>query len=111
MRRKFNSHGPNSLIWGQAKKLCLEAAVPVAVPDVGPIAAELVGLLVHDGVHDLLGEQPEQRLVSTIPSVDLGMAAFYSIASATISIAAPVLSQSLCLLLFRILGQGPFFLF
>lgn len=40
----------------------LEAAVPVAVPAVGPIAAELVGLLVHDGVDHLLGEQPEQRL-------------------------------------------------
>ena len=39
---------------------CLEAAVPVAVPAVGPIAAELVGLLVHDGVDNLLGEQPEQ---------------------------------------------------
>ena len=40
----------------------LERAVAVAVPAVGPIAAELVGLLVHDGVDHLLGEQPEQRL-------------------------------------------------
>lgn len=106
MWRRFNSHGPKSLIMG-AEKLCLVAVIPVAVPAVGPIAAELVGLLVHDGVHDLLGEQPEQRLVSTIPSVDLGMAAFSGIASANMSIAAPVLSQSLCLWLFQILGQGP----
>lgn len=34
--------------------------------------------------------------MSTIPSVDLGMAAFSGIASANISIAAPVLSQNLC---------------
>ena len=40
----------------------LERAVAVAVPAVGPLAAELVGLLVHDGVDHLLGEQPEQRL-------------------------------------------------
>lgn len=40
----------------------LERAVAVAVPAVGPIAAELVGPLVHDGVDHLLGEQPEQRL-------------------------------------------------
>lgn len=34
--------------------------------------------------------------MSTIPSVDLGMAALSGIASANISIAAPVLSQNLC---------------
>lgn len=34
--------------------------------------------------------------MSTIPSVDLGMAAFSGIASANISIAVPVLSQNLC---------------
>lgn len=39
-----------------------ERADAVAVPAVGPIAAELVGLLVHDGVDHLLGEQPERRL-------------------------------------------------
>lgn len=40
----------------------LERAVAAAVPAVGPVAAELVGLLVHDGVDHLLVEQPEQRL-------------------------------------------------
>ena len=34
--------------------------------------------------------------MSTIPSVDLGMAALSGIASANISIAVPVLSQNLC---------------
>lgn len=34
--------------------------------------------------------------MSTIPSVDLGMAALPGIASANISIAVPVLSQNLC---------------
>ena len=40
----------------------LERAVAVAVPAVGPAAAQLVGLRVHHGVHDLLGEAPEQLL-------------------------------------------------
>lgn len=46
---------------------CLEAAIPIAVPAVGLIAAELVGLLVHVGVHDLFGDQPEQRLDADYP--------------------------------------------
>lgn len=47
--------------------------------------------------------------MSTIPSVYLGMAAFSGIASANVSIAAPVFSQNLCLWLFQIPGQEPFF--
>lgn len=34
----------------------------VAVAAVRPAAAQLVGLGVHHGVHDLLGEAPEQLL-------------------------------------------------
>lgn len=79
---------------------CLEAAVPVAVPAVGPIASVLVGLLVHDGFHDLLSEQPEQRLDADHPVGRPRMAAFSGIASANVSIAAPVLSQNLFLWLF-----------
>ena len=41
---------------------CLDTTVPVAVSAVDPVVAGLVGLGVHDGVDDLLGEQPEQRL-------------------------------------------------
>lgn len=39
-----------------------EAALPVAVAAVRPAAAQLVGLGVHHGVYDLLGEAPEQLL-------------------------------------------------
>ena len=37
-----------------------EAALPVAVAAVRPAAAQLVGLGVHRGVHDLLGESAKQ---------------------------------------------------
>lgn len=36
--------------------VCLKRAMPV--PAVGTLTAELVELLVHDGVHNLLGKQP-----------------------------------------------------
>lgn len=38
------------------------AVLAVSVSAVGPAAARLVGLRVHHGVHDLLGEAPEQLL-------------------------------------------------
>ena len=39
-----------------------ERPLAVAVSAVRPAAAQLVGLGVHHGVHDLLGEAPEQLL-------------------------------------------------
>ena len=49
--------------------------------------------------------------MSIIPSVDLGMAAFSGIASANISIVAPVLSQNLSYVAIPVSRTGVVFLF
>ncbi len=51
-----------------------EAALPVAVAAVRPAAAQLVGLGVHHGIHDLLGEAPDSSCMSMAPSAKRGMA-------------------------------------
>ena len=43
-------------------RMCSVGVLPVAVSAVRPAAAELVGLGVNHGVHDLLGESAKQLL-------------------------------------------------
>ena len=69
-------------------------AISVAVPIVGPIGAELVGLSVNDGGNHLHGKQHEQRLDVHHPVRQLRHRYGPSIASDSISIAVTVLSQN-----------------
>ena len=72
--------------------------IPVAVATVRPAAAQLVGLGVHHGVHDLLGEPAKQLLhISMAPSSKRGMASMSGVGSDKISIAVFVLSRNLLL--------------
>lgn len=72
---------------------CHEAA-SVAVPIVGPIAAEPVNLGVHDGGNHLHGKQHEQRLDVNHPVRQLRHRYGPGIASDSISIAVTALSQN-----------------
>lgn len=69
-------------------------AVSVAVPIVGPIAAEPVNLGVHDGGNHLHGKQHEQRLDVHPPVRQLRHRYGPGIASDSISIAVAALSQN-----------------
>ena len=69
-------------------------ATSVAVPTVGPIGAELVGLSVNDGGNHLHGKQHEQRLDVHHPVRQLRHRHGPGIASDSISIAVTVLSQN-----------------
>lgn len=72
---------------------CHEAA-SVAVPIVGPIAAELVNLGVHDGGNHLHAKQHEQRLDVHHPVRQLQHRNGRGIASDSITIAVTALSQN-----------------
>lgn len=72
---------------------CHEAA-SVAVPIVGPIAAELVNLGVHDGGNRLHGKRHEQRLDVHHPVRQLQHRNGRGIASDSITIAVTALSQN-----------------
>ena len=72
----------------------LERAVAVAVPAVGPIAAELVNLGVHDGGNHLHGKRHEQRLDVHHPVRQLQHRNGRGIASDSITIAVTALSQN-----------------
>lgn len=72
---------------------CHEAA-SVAVPIIGPIAAEPVNLGVHDGGNHLHGKQHEQRLDVHHPVRQLRHRYGPGIASDSISIAVTALSQN-----------------
>ena len=81
----------------QRADACGEAALPVAVSAVGPATAQLVGLGVHHGVHDLLGEAPEHVVNADGASSKRGMASMSGVGSDKISVAVFVLSQNLLL--------------
>lgn len=63
---------------GDALRQCAdaggEAVLSLAITAVRSAAAQLVGLGVHYGVHDLLGESAKQFLLSMAPSTKRGVA-------------------------------------
>lgn len=73
-----------------------EITLPVAVSAVRPAAAQLVGLGVHHGVDDLLGEAPVSSCMSMAPSSKRGMTSVSGVGSDKISIAAFVKRRPGC---------------
>ena len=68
-----------------------ERSLAIAVSAVRPATAQLVGLDVHHGVHNMLGESVKQLLLSMAPSSIRVVASMSGVGSDKISIAVFVL--------------------